>query len=35
MPVDFGIDVNPDPRTGRLTANIFVDFFPLDANMHA
>mgnify|MGYP001822682027 FL=1 len=25
------IDVNPDPRTGRLTANIFVDFFPLDA----
>ena len=24
------IDVNSDPRTGRLTANIFVDFFPLD-----
>jgi len=28
--VNPGIDVNPDPRTGRLTANIFVDFFPLD-----
>jgi len=31
---DFGIDpgevINPDPRTGRLMANIFVDFFPLD-----
>jgi hypothetical protein len=25
--VDPGIDVDPDPRTGRLTANIFVDFF--------
>jgi hypothetical protein len=23
-------DVDADPRTGRLTANIFVDFFPLD-----
>ena len=22
-------DINPDPRTGRLTANIFVDFKPL------
>lgn len=30
--VDPGIDVNPDPRTGRLTANIFVDFFPLDTS---
>ena len=29
--VNPGIDVNPDPRTGRLTANIFVDFFLLDA----
>lgn len=28
--VNPAIDVNPDPRTGRLTANIFVDFFPLD-----
>jgi len=25
------VDINPDPRSGRLTANIFVDFFPLDA----
>lgn len=24
------IDVDSNPRTGRLTANIFVDFFPLD-----
>ena len=24
--VDPAIDINPDPRTGRLTANIFVDF---------
>jgi len=24
--VDPGRDLNPDPRTGRLTANIFVDF---------
>ena len=24
--VDPGRDINPDPRTGRLTANIFVDF---------
>ena len=30
--VDPAVDVNPDPRTGRLTANIFVDFFPLDTN---
>jgi hypothetical protein len=29
--VDPAVDVNPDPRTGRLTANIFVDFFPLAA----
>lgn len=28
--VDPEVDINPDPRTGRLTANIFVDFFPLD-----
>lgn len=27
--VNPGIDVNSDPRTGRLTANIFVDFIPL------
>jgi len=27
--VDPGRDINPDPRTGRLTANIFVDFKPL------
>lgn len=26
--VDPAVDVDPDPRTGRLTANIFVDFFP-------
>lgn len=25
------VDINPDPRTGRLTANIFVDFYPLDS----
>jgi len=30
--VDPAVDVNPDPRTGRLTANIFVDFFPLDTS---
>jgi hypothetical protein len=30
--VNPAIDVNPDPRTGRLTANIFVDFFPLDTS---
>lgn len=24
--VDPAVDINPDPRTGRLTANIFVDF---------
>jgi len=24
--VDPAIDINPNPRTGRLTANIFVDF---------
>ena len=29
--VDPAVDINPDPRTGRLTANIFVDFFPLGA----
>jgi hypothetical protein len=29
--VDPAVDINPDPRTGRLTANIFVDFFPLEA----
>lgn len=28
--VDPAVDINPDPRTGRLTANIFVDFFPLE-----
>jgi hypothetical protein len=27
--VDPAVDVDPNPRTGRLTANIFVDFFPL------
>jgi len=27
--VDPAVDVNPDPRSGRLTANIFVDFVPL------
>lgn len=30
--VDPAVDVNPDPRTGRLTANIFVDFFPLETS---
>ena len=29
------IDVNPDPRSGRLTANIFVDFFPLEEQNRA
>lgn len=29
--VDPAVDVDSNPRTGRLTANIFVDFFPLDA----
>ena len=29
--VDPEVDIDPDPRTGRLTANIFVDFFPLDS----
>jgi hypothetical protein len=24
--VDPAVDINPDPRAGRLTANIFVDF---------
>lgn len=24
--VDPAVDINPDPRTGRLTANVFVDF---------
>jgi hypothetical protein len=28
--VNPAVDVNSDPRTGRLTANIFVDFFPLE-----
>lgn len=28
--VNPAIDVDSNPRTGRLTANIFVDFFPLD-----
>jgi hypothetical protein len=27
--VNPAVDINPDPRSGRLTANIFVDFFPL------
>lgn len=27
--VDPAVDIDADPRTGRLTANIFVDFFPL------
>jgi hypothetical protein len=27
--VDPARDINPDPRTGRLTANIFVDFTPI------
>jgi len=27
--VDPSVDVDADPRSGRLTANIFVDFFPL------
>jgi hypothetical protein len=26
--VDPAVDIDGDPRTGRLTANIFVDFFP-------
>ena len=29
--VDPGRDIDPDPRTGRLTANIFVDFRPAAA----
>jgi hypothetical protein len=29
--VDPAVDVNPDPRSGRLTANIFVDFFPVES----
>ena len=29
------LDIDPNPRTGRLTANIFVDFFPLDARNQA
>jgi hypothetical protein len=29
--VDPAVDINPDPRSGRLTANIFVDFIPLAA----
>lgn len=31
--VDPAVDIDPDPRSGRLTANIFVDFFPL-ATVH-
>ena len=27
--VDPAIDIDGNPRTGRLTANVFVDFFPL------
>ncbi len=30
--VDPAVDINPDPRTGRLTANIFVDFLPADGD---
>lgn len=29
--VDPAVDIDADPRSGRLTANIFVDFFPLEA----
>ncbi len=29
--VDPAVDIDPDPRSGRLTANIFVDFVPLGA----
>lgn len=29
--VDPAADIDADPRSGRLTANIFVDFFPLEA----
>jgi len=27
--VDPAVDIDADPRSGRLTANVFVDFFPL------
>jgi hypothetical protein len=26
--VDPAVDIDADPRSGRLTANVFVDFFP-------
>ena len=26
--VNPAVDIDPDPRSGRLTANLFVDFFP-------
>ena len=29
--VDPAVDIDANPRTGRLTANIFVDFFPVAA----
>lgn len=29
--VDPAVDIDRDPRSGRLTANIFVDFFPVEA----
>lgn len=29
--VDPAVDIDADPRSGRLTANIFVDFFPVEA----
>jgi hypothetical protein len=29
------VDIDHNPRTGRLTANIFVDFFPLDGRSQA
>lgn len=28
--VDPAVDIDADPRSGRLTANIFVDFFPVE-----
>jgi len=32
--VNPAIDINPDPRTGRLTANIFVDFNQVSAGVN-
>ncbi|NIM69892.1 MAG: hypothetical protein GTN86_04375 [Xanthomonadales bacterium] len=30
--VDPAVDIDPHPATGRLTANIFIDFFPAGGN---